>query len=398
MANNKARSQEFAEGRTPNLRELELAEIEKAEASMWPTPDCTMRPHEGNVRLLRKKVMAGEMSEHEANAILGKSVWDSQGKVPEVPPEERRFWGTPLATLGEKDFTITPGMAQRVHDGKGANLVNQVAAEIYPETHPDFVHGMDKPEEDDPVHTMDKEELWPTPNASNAGNDVNLRCSGDGRTRPNKLGWAVAEKENLWPTPHANCHTGPGRQGRQGGANLQTAVSENPERLWPTPTASLANGAAATWKEGEVWWKQSRAARNLEAMAQHPERLWPTPTLKTTSNTDDPDDLVNKDGEPWQLGEKPYDRRTGRPVTTALADAVRSEPGEFWPTPRTEGFDAGPHRGKLDSLPAAVKAGLPVNPKDRPKLCAAWVTRLMGYPDGWLDLDSNHGAETGNAA
>lgn len=39
-------------------------------------------------------------------------------------------------------------------------------------------------------------QLWPTPNASKAGNDVTLRASGDGRQTPNKLGWAVAEQEN----------------------------------------------------------------------------------------------------------------------------------------------------------------------------------------------------------
>ncbi len=44
--------------------------------------------------------------------------------------------------------------------------------------------------------------LWPTPTSANAGNDLNLRCSGDGRTKPNKLGWAVAER--MIPTPRAN--------------------------------------------------------------------------------------------------------------------------------------------------------------------------------------------------
>ena len=43
---------------------------------------------------------------------------------------------------------------------------------------------------------------WPTPNAAKAGNDVGLRCSGDGRSRPNKLGWAVAER--MLPTPTAS--------------------------------------------------------------------------------------------------------------------------------------------------------------------------------------------------
>ncbi len=35
--------------------------------------------------------------------------------------------------------------------------------------------------------------MWPTPNACKASNDTTLRKSGDGRDRPNKLGWAVSE-------------------------------------------------------------------------------------------------------------------------------------------------------------------------------------------------------------
>lgn len=51
--------------------------------------------------------------------------------------------------------------------------------------------------------------LWPTPNALPATSDLNLRCSGDGRTKPNKLGWAVAEA--LRPTPCARDYKGVGR-------------------------------------------------------------------------------------------------------------------------------------------------------------------------------------------
>jgi len=88
----------------------------------------------------------------------------------------------------------------------------------------------------------------------------------------------------------------------------------------------------------------------------------------------------------------------------------------LWPTPRTEGFDAGAHRGKPDSLHSAVKL-LPTpmaqdarhgteNAQNRldsgrqmqmahvvgltstgGKLSAAWVTRMMNYPDGWLDVE-----------
>ena len=59
-------------------------------SSLWPTPTAVMRPMEGNVRLYRAKIEAGEMTEAEAEAILGKSVWKAQGKLPEK-------WRTPTA-------------------------------------------------------------------------------------------------------------------------------------------------------------------------------------------------------------------------------------------------------------------------------------------------------------
>jgi len=43
-------------------------------------------------------------------------------------------------------------------------------------------------------------------------------------------------------------------------------------------------------------------------------------------------DLVDSDGNPWELGRKPYDRRTGQPVSTTLADVVKTK-GWSIPTP-----------------------------------------------------------------
>ena len=57
---------------------------------MWPTPTAVTRPMEGNVRMYRAKVQAGEMTEAEAEAILGKSVWAAHSKIPAM-------WPTPTA-------------------------------------------------------------------------------------------------------------------------------------------------------------------------------------------------------------------------------------------------------------------------------------------------------------
>ena len=67
--------------------------IDATGSSSWPTPTAVNRPMEGNVRLYRAKIKAREMTEQEAEAILGKSVWEAQGKVPAM-------WPTPVARGG----------------------------------------------------------------------------------------------------------------------------------------------------------------------------------------------------------------------------------------------------------------------------------------------------------
>jgi hypothetical protein len=93
----------------------------------------------------------------------------------------------------------------------------------------------------------------------------------------------------------------------------------------------------------------------------------------------------------------------------------------LWPTPRLE-FDSGRHRGQPDTLHSAVKLwvtpttrdykdtgnmenvpeNVPENvllgrqvlneqPVPGMKLNSAWVSRMMGYPDSWLDLTSDGG-------
>jgi hypothetical protein len=53
----------------------------------WPSPNTSpTRPQEGNVRMLRAKVLAGEMTEAEAAAMLnGKSPFQAQGKIQQWP-------------------------------------------------------------------------------------------------------------------------------------------------------------------------------------------------------------------------------------------------------------------------------------------------------------------------
>ena len=120
--------------------------------------------------------------------------------------------------------------------------------------------------------------------------------------------------------------------------------------------------------------------------------LWPTPDTPSG-------------GRAMPEGTTPTGRTPdGRKVTVGLENAAR-----MWPTPRAE-FDSGRHRGKPDTLHSAVKLwgtptgmdhkdtgsmeNVPVNgllsrqvAEPGLKLNSAWVSRMMGYPDGWLTLD-----------
>ena len=90
---------------------------------MWPTPTAVTRPMEGNVRLYRAKVDASEMTEQEAEAILGKSVWEAQGKLPAM-------WPTPISSSGMAEDIKT--VKDRLDNGQKykSRLVEAVA--IYP--------------------------------------------------------------------------------------------------------------------------------------------------------------------------------------------------------------------------------------------------------------------------
>lgn len=69
---------------------------------------------------------------------------------------------------------------------------------------------------------------WPTPNATPLSNDLNLTCSGDGRTKPNKLGWAVA----IWTTPCTDDTSHRKAKYAQGGSALSTQAGGKLNPTW----------------------------------------------------------------------------------------------------------------------------------------------------------------------
>ena len=103
---------------------------------------------------------------------------------------------------------------------------------------------------------------WPTPNASMVSNNSDLQCSGDGRTTPNKLGWASAM--TAWPTPTVGNASG----------------------------SQMAKGASATGRRPDG----SKATVSLNAVGQL--SAWPTPAARDWKDTGNlAESMVRSDGK-----------------------------------------------------------------------------------------------------
>ena len=125
-------------------------------ARMWPTPCSNTRPNEGNVRLLRAKVMAGELSREEAKAMLnGKDPFEAQGVIP------ARMWPTPTAS------DVEGGTAQDVQMQNGSFFRENKKGVRWGVKLRDAVH-----------HTENQlKQNWPTPTArdwKDSGPNLNL--------------------------------------------------------------------------------------------------------------------------------------------------------------------------------------------------------------------------------
>ena len=92
--------------------------------------------------------------------------------------------------------------------------------------------------------------LWQTPVADDAVDRKKGKWNSRGEPK-------LSAEVLMWPTPTANCSTGAGHQGRQGGLNLQTAVK------WATPTVcGNYNKKGASAKSGDGLATQAGGALN----------------------------------------------------------------------------------------------------------------------------------------
>jgi len=71
---------------------------------MYPTPTSVQRPNEGNMRMMRKQVLQGNISREEASAMVGKDVFKAHGKV--------KMYNTPT-TNDHKNLTFPKSQKNR---------------------------------------------------------------------------------------------------------------------------------------------------------------------------------------------------------------------------------------------------------------------------------------------
>ena len=89
----------------------------------------------------------------------------------------------------------------------------------------------------------------------------------------------------------------------------------------PTPMASDASGTGRMNANGNV--KKWGGVNSLVGMAQ--TGMWPTPSAEKITESGE---LIDVNGNSWTGRGKPHSAKTGKPLQTALTDAVK-----HWPTP-----------------------------------------------------------------
>jgi hypothetical protein len=113
---------------------------------------------------------------------------------------------------------------------------------------------------------------------------------------------------------------------------------------------------------------------------------WPTVSANKLTRSGE---LVNADGTEWDGVSKPHSKTTGKPVTTALADAVAK-----WPTPRSSVIAASATMLNVSNIKnprGNLEERVYERETDKPSILTGslnptWVEWLMGYPIGFTDL------------
>lgn len=141
-------------------------------------------------------------------------------------------------------------------------------------------------------------------------------------------------------------------------------TSATASALWPTARSQSATGASKTISR--------QGSDDLQTAV-----MWPTPTVPNGGRT-----LHHVDD--WR-GNSAYHK--GKKVQVDLNHAVKA-----WAAPKARDYRTGISRGAKEDW------GRDLNNQTGGQLNPAWVSCLMGYPDGWLSNDGPPAAESPSTA
>jgi len=216
-------------------------------------------------------------------------------------------------------------------------------------------------------------EMWATPNTmdhlpqrSEEALKKQATTTRKGRSKPANLreqvnpetveAWKQAQEPTMWATPSAADSMG--STGGNQNKSLRTDV-----KMWPTPTAHIS-------KEGAYPAEFTRNTITLTATAAMADQgLWPTPRACTAMAAENIHRRVN-------------DKNPN--LETVVARTM-------WPTPTaSDNRDRG-HKG-MPSIQRRQEKGKQLNlsmvvSEVSGSLNPQWVEWLMGYPEGWTDLE-----------
>ena len=240
---------------------------------------------------------------------------------------------------------------------------------------------------------------WPTTNSLPASNDTALTCSGDGRTRPNKLGWAAALAG--WPTVTGQDNPQiAGQYGRKEGTTLGGAA-----RLsgWKTPNCprshdseNTAGKVYASKKQCDLpeqswladWGGPETVPGCFQGADIIPLRPWGTPTSRDGNDRGDlTNSVIRKDGkartdkltyQAWLANWKTpaaSDGDRGGTITDKMSGGSLTQQSRLLNLTQPARYtDSGV---MLIGSTAGMDSGGPLNPAH-----SRW---LMGYPPEWDD-------------
>lgn len=258
--------------------------------------------------------------------------------------------------------------------------------------------------------------LWATPSASDG---MGGRVHGGEMTptgiRPDGSKVQVSLNEQvtrMWPTPRADGFDAGGHPGAvdslHQAAKLAEANPTDDPTMWPTPRVAVNRASRAAMTRDGHW-----SAPGLEQAVELSEgilppefdtvdelnstarRLWPTPQTRDYRSPDAPDSprAIRKREQGWSTDLNDAAAMWQTPMTSD-ANGVREYDGKRgvglntqaaqWSTPTAQDGKNGslpPSQVDRDTLPGDM-----IRDGSSGKLNPAWVSQLMGFPDGWLDI------------